>query len=97
MKLKVLIQIHTFKARSRWPVFQVMLLLDSSLFLIPGMLGAPGHLTEALNESSSNPENTGVGVLVCVSACPCMRLCVCTCAPVCGSSFKACRISMESY
>jgi len=97
MKLKVLVQIHTFKARSRWLVFRVMLLLDRSLFLIPVMLGTLGHLTEALNESSSNPESNGVSVLVCVSACPCMRLCVCTCAPVYGSSFKACRMSMESY
>lgn len=52
-----------------------------SLFLILAMLGILGHLTEALNESWSNPESNGVGAVVCVSVCPCMRWCVCKCDP----------------
>lgn len=79
MQLKVLVQKHTFKAGSRWLVFQVMMLLDGSLFLILVMLRALGHLSEALNESSLNPElgcqRFGLCICVSVYAFVCVYVC----------------------
>lgn len=73
MKLKVFLKRHTFKAESRSLVFQVMLLIYRSLFLILIILGALGHLTEALMRANRIQRTM---VLVSWPVYPCVPVCV---------------------